>query len=165
MKAHDVDVIVADEHMPSMSGSDLIAWVATHCPETMRIMLTGRASLQTAIRAINEGAVYHFFVKPCDDVQLALAIRKAIEHRALLREYRHMLECAQNGRLANDLARLAAAVEQDLKAPLEQTARSLKKLTARHPELFDPTTEAQMDRTLESVKHIQKLAAQLHGNC
>ena len=51
------------------------------------------------MRAINDGGVYHFFTKPCDDVQLALTIRKALEHKDLLQENRRllaMLEQAHN---------------------------------------------------------------------
>jgi DNA-binding NtrC family response regulator len=95
LKTNDVDVLVADEQMPGMSGSDLLAWVAENYPDTMRIMLTGQASATVAIRAINEGKAYHFFTKPCDHVQLALMIRKAIEHRALVRENQRLLAANQ----------------------------------------------------------------------
>ena len=88
MKSGRVDVIVSDETMPGMPGSDLLAWSAGAFPDVVRIMLTGNATTATAIRAINEGAVYHFFTKPCDVVQLAITIRKALEHRESLREAR-----------------------------------------------------------------------------
>ena len=82
LKAWNVDVIVSDEQMPGISGSDLLAWVAENYPDVMRIVLTGHATAETAIRAINEGDVYHFFTKPCDEVELALTIRKALEQKA-----------------------------------------------------------------------------------
>jgi DNA-binding NtrC family response regulator len=86
LKTRRIDVVVADDRMPGMSGSDLVAWVAESYPEVIRIVLTGQATTQTAIRAINEGGVYYFFTKPCDIVQLALTIRKALEHKLLLDE-------------------------------------------------------------------------------
>jgi two-component system probable response regulator PhcQ len=79
LMTHPVKVIVADEQMPGMTGSDLMAWVSENCPETKRIVLTGHASTATAIRAINEGGVFRFFTKPCNEVELALAIRQALE--------------------------------------------------------------------------------------
>jgi len=81
LKTHPVDVVVTDERMPGMSGTDLVAWVAEHCPETKRIVLTGHATATTAIRAINEGEVFRFFTKPCNEVDLAIAIREALERR------------------------------------------------------------------------------------
>lgn len=91
LKSRHVDVLVTDEQMPRMSGSQLLTWVTANFPDVARIMLTGHATMATAIRAINEGAVYQFFTKPCDDVQLAIAIRKALEHAALARENRRLL--------------------------------------------------------------------------
>ena len=61
----------------------------------MRIVLTGHATTETAIRAINEGDVYHFFTKPCDEVQLALTIRKALEQKDLFAENCHVLDIAK----------------------------------------------------------------------
>ena len=81
LKAHSVDVIVSDEQMPGISGSDLLAWVANNYPHVMRIVLTGHATAKTAIRAVNEGKVYHFFTKPCDEIELALTIRRALEEK------------------------------------------------------------------------------------
>ncbi|MCR4411372.1 MAG: response regulator [Thermoguttaceae bacterium] len=81
LKTRRVDVIVADENMPGMSGTELLAWVARECPHVVRIVLTGHATAATAIRAINDGGVYRFFTKPCHEVELALAIRKAIEEK------------------------------------------------------------------------------------
>ena len=79
LMTNHVSVIVADEQMPGMSGTELLSWIAENCPETMRIVLTGHASTSTAIRAINEGSVFRFFTKPCNEVDLALAIREAID--------------------------------------------------------------------------------------
>lgn len=79
LKRRNVDVVVADEQMPGISGSDLLAWIAEHFPETTRIVLTGHPTAETAIRAINEGTVYRFFTKPCNPVDLALAIRRSLE--------------------------------------------------------------------------------------
>jgi DNA-binding NtrC family response regulator len=59
----------------------LIRWVAQEYPDVVRIVLTGHATVDTAVRAINEGAVFRFFVKPCREFDLAMAIRLALEQR------------------------------------------------------------------------------------
>ena len=41
LKTRNVDVVVADDRMPGMCGSDLLVWVASHYPDVMRILLTG----------------------------------------------------------------------------------------------------------------------------
>ena len=79
-----VDVVISDEQMPGMLGSQFLALVAQRYPETIRIILTGHANLSSAIRAINEGEIYRFLTKPCHEADLALAIRQALEHRELV---------------------------------------------------------------------------------
>jgi len=85
LKSQMVDVIVTDEKMPGLSGTDLLAWVAAHRPEVVRIVLTGHATVDTAIRAINEAGVYHFFTKPCNEFELSVVIHKALEQKDRLR--------------------------------------------------------------------------------
>ena len=81
LKAHRVDLIVSDENMPGICGTKFLSWVADHFPEVMRIILTGQPNVPSAIRAINEGKVFRYFTKPCDIVELALAIRHGLEEK------------------------------------------------------------------------------------
>lgn len=104
-----IDVVVSDERMPGMCGSKFLGHVCHDYPETIRIMLTGQASLDSAIRAINQGEVYRFLTKPCSPMELAQTIRGALllinlaressrllarvrEQRQLLEEFEHELE-------------------------------------------------------------------------
>jgi DNA-binding NtrC family response regulator len=89
---HPTDVVVSDEAMPGMSGTAFLARVQHEYPDTVRLILTGQASLEVAVRAINEGHVYRFFTKPCNPVELSVAIRQALQHRALLVESRRLLD-------------------------------------------------------------------------
>ena len=124
LKSHQVDVVVADEHMPGMRGGDLLAWVAEHFPEVVRLVLTGHPTVETAIRAINEGRVYQFFVKPCNPAHLGVAIRKALEHTDLRRENRRLSDLASRrmerlDRCGEDLGTLASILSRDVRAPLQ----------------------------------------------
>ena len=76
-----VDVIVSDEKMPGMSGSELLAQVHLDYPDTVRILLTGQASMEAALRAINEAEVYRFLLKPCDEAALARTIELGLERK------------------------------------------------------------------------------------
>ena len=69
-----VDVIVADELMPEMSGSELLTYAREHYPNVLRIMLTGHASVTSAMNAIYEGWVYQYLHKPCNAGDLASVI-------------------------------------------------------------------------------------------
>lgn len=86
LKTRAINVLVSDECMPGMSGNELLAWVVENCPHVISILLTGRATTEIAIRAINDGAVYQFLTKPCDGFRLAISISKALEHGDFLKE-------------------------------------------------------------------------------
>ena len=91
MRAIPIAVIVADQDMPGMTGSALLAKVRFEYPDTMLFMLTGRATLELAISAINLGEVHRFFTKPCHPGELAAGIRDAIRQRQLFSLARRLL--------------------------------------------------------------------------
>jgi DNA-binding NtrC family response regulator len=102
LDSHAVDVVISDEQMPEMSGSEFLAKVRREFPRTIRIILSGQASLEAAVRAINQGEVHRFFLKPCNPTVLSVTIQQALEYkrleeqtRRLLREYQR-----QSARLA-----------------------------------------------------------------
>lgn len=85
-------VVVSDERMIGMQGAEFLAQVRAVYPQTIRIMLTGHATLEAAMKAVNEGEIYRFFAKPWDDQNLKFAIRSAIEKYDLEAENRRLLE-------------------------------------------------------------------------
>ena len=82
MAALDIDVVVADDSMPEMKGCDFLAIARDRHPQTVRVMLTGRTDVTTAMAAVNEAGVFRFHTKPCDVDQLAKSLRDAIAVRA-----------------------------------------------------------------------------------
>jgi EAL domain-containing protein (putative c-di-GMP-specific phosphodiesterase class I) len=81
LRSGDVAVVVSDERMPEMSGSDFLSEVRKRHPDTMRLILTGHASLNTAIHAVNHAEIFRFLTKPCSTEDLASSIREAISVR------------------------------------------------------------------------------------
>ena len=92
LEDNTVDLIVSDEEMPGMSGTEFLARVARDYPDVVGIVLTGHPSLPAALRAINEGKVYQFFTKPCNEIDLAITIRRALEQKDLKEKSRELLE-------------------------------------------------------------------------
>ena len=77
---HQVQVILCDQRMPIMSGTEFLSRVKEMYPATVRIILSANAGMQAVIDSINSGAVYRFYTKPWDDTQLRDNIRLAFHH-------------------------------------------------------------------------------------
>ncbi len=92
LEKEHINVVVSDEQMPGMSGSEFLTVVRKKYPDTIRIILTGQASLEATIRAINEAGVYRFFTKPCNAVDLKATIRQALQQKQLVKHTRKLLK-------------------------------------------------------------------------
>lgn len=125
LQDHNIDLIICDEEMPGMSGTELLARVAQDQPDVVRIVLTGHPSLPAALRAINEGKVYQFFTKPCNEIDLAITIRRALEQKDLLVKSRELLEVTKRQSSlieeAKMLRRLRTAPPEDRAGPIAET--------------------------------------------
>lgn len=104
IRSNKIKLVISDEMMPGMSGSEFLAELKRMYPDTTRIMLTGHASIEAAMRAVNNGEIYRFFSKPWNDIELKLAIRLAIEKYDLEHENRMLLKTVK--RQASELSQL-----------------------------------------------------------
>jgi len=86
-----VKVVLSDERMPEMSGSEFLAEVRRNHPHTIRIVLTGQADVESAMHAINSGEIYRYLTKPWNDNELRLTVRAAFEKYDLEAENRKLL--------------------------------------------------------------------------
>jgi DNA-binding NtrC family response regulator len=91
LKQHPIDLVISDHLMPKMTGLEFLKLVHDRHPDVGRIMLTGHADMDTAIKAINQGEIYRFLQKPWDDVELKVVVHLALEHVELERENRRLL--------------------------------------------------------------------------
>lgn len=107
VEAGGVDLVLTDHDMPGMSGAELLTRVRACDASVVRFMFTGKATLELAIQAINEGTIDRFFCKPANQVDLAASLRAALEQRALVAEARRLLWAyrRQGARLAELEAR------------------------------------------------------------
>ena len=81
----DVAVLVADYKMPQMNGIELIAEVRTRSPATVRVLMTGRHALETAVDGINRGEIFRYLQKPFNAQQMRTMVGDAIaRHRELV---------------------------------------------------------------------------------
>lgn len=86
VKNNDVNLVISDYLMPEMDGISFLAKVREIRPEITRIILTGYADKENAIKAINDVGLFQYIEKPWDNDDLLIIIRNGIEKQLLMRK-------------------------------------------------------------------------------
>jgi FixJ family two-component response regulator len=85
-------VVISDMRMPGMDGAQFLAQVRQIAPDTVRMLLTGQADLDSAIHAVNEGNIFRFLTKPCQKEIMAKAITTGLVQYRLATAEKDLLE-------------------------------------------------------------------------
>src|SRR5262245_20750275 len=134
-----IQVVLADQRMPEMTGVDFLAQVRARYPETTRLLLTGYADLHAVIEAINRGHVFAYITKPWDPDGLRLLLRQACECHDQLAERCRLLTdvSAYLGRCLD----LLKALPNTKPAALDESARAGAALRGRVDRALAPPPE------------------------
>jgi cyclic di-GMP phosphodiesterase len=84
-KNHTIDLVITDYLMPVMDGIRFLTLFKDHQPQAVRVLLTGYADKENAIKAINEVGLYQYIEKPWDNDALLMIVKNGLEKRALIR--------------------------------------------------------------------------------
>ncbi len=90
-------VVVSDLRMPGMDGIEFLSRVRKIAKSTVRMMLTGNADLNSALSAVNQGNIFQFLTKPCNDDALSNALNLGIKQYRLITAERELLEKTLKG--------------------------------------------------------------------
>lgn len=85
-------VVISDMRMPEMTGIEMLTSIREIAPDTVRIILTGYADLESTISAINLGNIFRFLSKPCPHDILEKAIKEGIRQYELVRSEKQLVE-------------------------------------------------------------------------
>ena len=146
-----VSVVVSDNHMPGMDGISFLESVRRLEPDITRVMLTGHASVDSAVQAINRSGIFEYLTKPWDNNALKSTIRRSVAHHYLIKENKRLQKIT---RQQNDaLRQMNKTLEQRVRrrtAQLEDAVREGILMLAL-------AAEAKDDDTGEHVRRIQAL--------
>ena len=110
MDKQPASLVISDQRMPEMSGVELLQVIKKRYPDTIRVILTGSTGIEHAIGAINRGEVYRYILKPWQDEDFRLTVRRALERYPMV---------VENKRLAREIKRQNLALNE-INAHLEE---------------------------------------------
>jgi len=119
LAVNQVDVIIADQRMPEMTGVEFLQRVKELYPDTVRIVLSGYTELKSITAAISEGAIYQFLSKPWKDEQLRRQVREAFRHYELKQE---------NVRLTEEIEHANEALSEIKRGPERRVAEKTQEI-------------------------------------
>lgn len=96
-----VEIIITDQRMPKMTGTEFLEKVLEKFPNPMRILLTGYSDMSAMVEAVNKGKIFHYLTKPWNEEELDLTIKRAFEVYEADQNVREMNEklAISNGQL------------------------------------------------------------------
>ncbi len=109
---NDIAVVMSDQRMPGMRGTEFLEHVRRLAPDAVRLVLTGYADVNAAVDAINRGGVYQYIAKPWRNDDLILSVRAAAERFRLVRENKYLNELT--GKQNEELRKWTSELEIDV---------------------------------------------------
>jgi DNA-binding NtrC family response regulator len=91
IEKEEIDLIIADLKMPGLSGEELLKKVVSAYPTVPVIILTGHGTIESAVKAMRDGA-YDFLTKPLNLERLSLLVKRALSNRELFLQHRALQE-------------------------------------------------------------------------
>ena len=156
---HNLALIISDQRMPEMNGSEFLHRSQAICPDSIRMLLTGHSDMRDTIAAINEGGATRYIAKPWQDLELLQTVRFSIARYGLLRENRRQQEIihAQN----EELQEWNNTLKDRVKVQTTQIRNQLdmvKKMSRRQQEIYFGVIAA-----LAALTELRSPTSQLHA--
>ncbi len=174
---NEIGVVISDQRMPDGSGTDLLSWVHDRKPRIVRILTTAYSDLDSAIAAVNTGAVYRYVVKPWDVADLKQTLLRgrelyelALERDRLLSEKLTVLQRMIVADRVRSYAVLAAGLANRIKNPMSALKAFLDCVPPAAPADAEPSqvrwtdlwnmAQRESQRVLDTVSRVAERVVQ-----
>ena len=175
LKTENVGVLVTDQRMPGMSGNELLIRVKELYPDIVRIVITAYSDLDVLLRAVNDGLVSRYIVKPWDRIELEQLLTWSMQAFTMGRNNQALqLRLVQTERLVT-LGSIHAAVIHDINQPLsylmtnaqrlKQLAETANKLKELVESRGDDATAAERNKSAEIARDLPAIAHDITEGC
>ncbi|BBM89242.1 hypothetical protein COTS27_00937 [Spirochaetota bacterium] len=84
-------MVISDQIMPSIKGDEFLVSVHDRYPDTVKILLTGQAALESAVNAVNNADLFRYLTKPWNEEDFIMAVKRGLERYDLLKKLKEQL--------------------------------------------------------------------------
>lgn len=153
-----VDIIITDQQMPEMTGTQFLECVVPNFPDIPRIIITGYADVESIIEAINKGKIFQYITKPWKKDEVQEIVDRAIEETNLKNKNRKLINGLKRSNIQlnnalSELDRFIYKASHDLMAPITTIMGlvNLAKLDVEHQERINYISK--IDLTAKKMKY------------
>ncbi|HXI75218.1 MAG TPA: response regulator [Pyrinomonadaceae bacterium] len=135
LQQHDVALMISDQRMPQMTGTELMKKAVEVRPQMVKILLTGYTDIGALIESINSGLVYRYLTKPWNNDDLQLTVARALEHYEINKS--NCLIAMENKRLRARLHSISEMAVEGIDEGRDTGTRENSPLGLVEPETYD----------------------------
>lgn len=159
-----ISLIISDQRMPGMSGSEFLEQAKRIRPEIIRILLTGYSDVAAIIDAVNRGEIHRFFTKPWNDEQLLAQVDQALEQYELKKENQRLQDLVKNQNkqlyeLGIKQKNIIDAKTQELEKKNQALSKSFMstiRLLVTFVDVINPSLGSYIKQTAELAKRVAR---------
>lgn len=152
LKSQKYDLVITDLMMPELDGFAVMKHIKENCPNTLVIVITGYASVESAVRAIRSGA-YDYILKPFDFEIIKISVERAWDKLKLEKELEKTRKLVQ-------VAERALALSKEINNPLSVASGYAQLLQMRFEESTDEVLRRQVQSIVNASESIQQMEVQ-----
>ncbi len=157
LNENDVRVIIADQRMPNMTGTQFFESISAEYPHTPRLILTGYSDIEAIIDGINKGKIYHYLQKPWNEEEIRIVINNALDAEELWRKNTELLIQLQETNIElhkanNQLLKLDEAKTKFLQIISHEIRTPLNGICGLTDILHDELAESQYSDFIDAFK-------------
>jgi DNA-binding NtrC family response regulator len=152
LKAQEFGLVITDLMMPELDGFAVMKHIKENCPNTLVIVITGYASVESAVRAIRSGA-YDYILKPFDFEIIKISVERALDKLKLEKELEKTRKLAQ-------VAERALALNGEMNNPLSIASGFAQLLQLRLEGSGDETIKRQINSIVKASESIHQMNLQ-----
>ncbi|MCP3925894.1 MAG: response regulator [Desulfobacterales bacterium] len=158
----DPALIISDQRMPEMEGTDFLKETIKYLPDTVRIILTGYSDYDAAVSAINDADVYRFISKPWNEKELTHTVKKALQHFNIFKENirlqklveKQNMELVEHNKNLEKKVKLRTEKISSLLTRIEKSMFQLVDVFSNFSEIFNPEIGSHSKRVAKYSKLI-----------
>ena len=130
MKEQEIQVLVTDQRMPDMTGTELLEIVSKEYPEVRRFLLTAFTDFETVVEAVNKGHIHGYINKPLQAEEVRLSINNSLEMYYLRKRNQEMMIELENANqelmgLDGMKSEIIKVISQEIRNPLQRIMGTL----------------------------------------